>query len=206
MSISVVISTFGDIAKWSKLGQRALESVYRQTVDPEGIYWNHKDTLYEARNAGASEAVGDWLLFLDADDELDESYVEQMAMAVAELSDAEPWLIQPATLGVVDGREDEVAVVIPTRDLMSGNFMVIGTLVRRDQFHRVGGFRDLEYAEDWDLWIRCVIDGARCRSQPRAIYRVHVNGVGRNSGDRDTQVRVFNEVVATYRSNWNGMR
>lgn len=194
--ISVVIGTFGDL-EWSKLArQRAVPSVQRQIGRPLEWIHVHGPSLHEARNDAARSAQGDWLIFLDADDELDERYTAEMG-AFADRCEGD-WLLQPATLGVFEGREDPVPVVIPRMRLLDGNYMVIGTMVRRDQFLRLGGFGDWTYAEDWDLWIRCWLDGAQCAPVPNAIYRVHVNPQGRNSQERAEQIRVYNEIRATY--------
>lgn len=191
--ITVCIGTYGDHGHWSALAARAMASVERQTVRPDNVRWFHGTKLHEARNCAAHGEQAEWLCFLDADDELDERYLEAMYATVSGLD--EPALVQPATLGVYpDGREDAAAVLIPAKPLFDGNYMVIGTLVRRDQFQRLGGFREWPCYEDWDLWIRCWLDGAKLLSCPNAIYRVHVNEVSRNNCDRAQQIAVYNAI------------
>lgn len=201
-NIAVCIGTYGNYKKWSTVvHERARPSAERQTVTPATVRWIHGATLHEARNQAARYAAThhntEWLCFLDADDELDPGYLEAMSRAAADTKD--DWLLQPATLGVhPDGREDPYPVVIPAKPLLDGNFMVIGTLVRADQFQRVGGFANWDYCEDWDLWIRCWRDGAQMKPVPEAVYRVHVNATGRNNCDRATQVRVYNQIRRQY--------
>lgn len=192
--ISVVVSTYGDRAKWAKLAlDRAVPSVLSQT--PEGVYYNHGTTLAEARNAGARQARGDWLCFLDADDELADGYIEAMATTARQVPAHSPRLLQPATLGVVDGREDPHPVVIPARPLIDANYLVIGTLVRRSQFYKVGGFREWPAWEDWDLWLRCWLDGAEPTVVPGAVYRVHASPCGRNNSlDRNAQLKLYQQI------------
>jgi GT2 family glycosyltransferase len=196
--IAVCIGTYGDHQRWSQMVQsRALPSVERQTMAPADIVWVHAPTLREARNNAAEDTDAEWLCFLDADDELDPRYIEVMSHVSTHLDG--DWLLQPATRGVYpDGREDPQSVVIPARPLLEGNYMVIGTLVRASQFQRLGGFANWPYAEDWDLWIRCWRDGAKMRAVPDAIYRVLVNGTGRNSCDRALQIRTYNAIRDQY--------
>ena len=195
--ISVCIGTFGDTSHWSDLAQRALASVERQTVQPEHVVWRHDRSLHEARNGAAWETNSTWLCFLDADDELHPGYIEAMAAVL----DHRDRLLQPSTLGVhPNGREDPQPVLIPTKPLLDGNYLVIGTLVRRSQFCTVGGFRELPMYEDWDLWIRCWLDGATVEQVPEAIYRVHVNTQGRNSSTRAQQLRTYREIRERYRT------
>jgi glycosyltransferase involved in cell wall biosynthesis len=191
-SISVVISTFGDPVYWGAVAQRAIRSALSQTIEADGVYYNHADTPHEARNRGAEQANSKWLVFLDADDELDPFYLEAMTRYALDCSG--PALIQPATLGVVGDREDPHPVLIPRKPLLDGNFMVIGTMVQREQFLRVGGFEDWPIYEDWDLWIRCWLDGAELVAGPNAIYRVHVSEGSRNNQDRKLQVAVYNQI------------
>ena len=208
--IGVYISTYGDQAAWRPLAERAMASVDRQTVSPCHYCWHHGDNLHTVRNAAAMgpdrpqwvierglAPDAEWLCFLDADDELDPQYIEAMAQAIDGLEG--DWLLQPATLGIhPDGHEDPTPVVIPRKNLLDGNFMVISTLIRKSQFERLGGFADWPYAEDWDLWIRAWRDGAQFQAVPDAVLRVHVNPNGRNSGDRATQVRVYNQIRNQY--------
>lgn len=199
-TISVIVATYGD-PNWETIAQRALASVHAQTVAPLETFHIHGDTLATARNRGAELANGDWLLFLDADDELDHSYIEAMTAAAEQHATATPGpvLLQPATLCVVDGREDPYPAVIPERPLSQGNYMVIGTLVDRELFHSVGGFLEWELYEDWCLWIRCWQNGARSVPVPEAIYRAHVSPGSRNMPDRNTQVRVYNQIRKKHR-------
>ena len=195
-SISVIISTFGDDS-WREMAKRAVNSAERQSRVPHEVIVSHQDTLQAARNAGAEVARGDWLCFLDADDALDRNYIAAMSNAVSRCEvEGGYWLIRPATLGVyADGATDAEPVVIAERPLLDGNFMVIGTLVQRELFEAVGGFHDLPYCEDWDLWIRCWKRGARFASEARAVYQVMVRPDSRNnSGDDAFRHHWYNEI------------
>ena len=193
--IEVYIGTYGD-RSWMELAlERAMPSVEEQTMSDTVVHVIHRDTLHEARNDALTSATREWLCFLDADDELDSHYLEAMTERVRGLEgDA---LIQPATLGVhPDGWEEE-PVLIPPKSLIDGNFMVIGTLIRTEQFRRLGGFHPWDYAEDWDLWLRAWIDGAELLTAPDAIYRVHVSQ-GRNSAPRAQQEATYHAIRATH--------
>ena len=197
--ITVCVGTFGNEQIWSALAHdRAMASVDRQTLPPEHVRWCHGPDLHTARNMAASQSDSEWLCFLDADDELGPHYLEAMTEAITRLDDND-WLLQPATLGVYpDGSEDPSPVLIPQKPLLDGNYLIIGTLVRRSQFERVGGFYDLPMYEDWDLWLRCSLGGAEVLQVPAAIYRVHVNTDGRNSPSRSVQISAYHQVRSQY--------
>lgn len=175
--VSIVVGTFGS-SLWHDLGVETLASLSSQTVKPKESFHIHSASLAEARNSGAELSTSKWLIFLDADDRLDDRYVEAMFE-----NDDESTLRQPATLGVYpDGSEDDEAVLIPERPLIQSNFLVIGTMCLRQDFIDVGGFDpDLPVLEDWDLWLRIYkYRNAIIGKRPNAIYRIGVNQNSRN--------------------------
>jgi glycosyltransferase involved in cell wall biosynthesis len=191
--ITVCIGTYGDLDRWGGLAQRAMDSVRHQSLPPSSVRWCHDVALHSARNNAALNADTPWLCFLDADDELDSEYLWAMTQRAEDLDG--PALIQPATIGVhPDGHEDANSVLIPTRPLLEGNYLVIGTLIPTELFNRVGCFFEWPCYEDWDLWLRATAEGAAVTACRDAVYRVHVNAGGRNSPDRDHQIAVYNEI------------
>ena len=191
MSITVVIGTYGDFASWSALAGRALASLERQTRRPADVLHVHADSLAQARNAGAEAARTEWLCFLDADDELDPGYVAAMLAAEGDLR-------YPRVVYVEAGRPEPPPRELGPFDLREQNYLVVGTLVRREQFLRVGGFdARLPMYEDWDLWLRCVRDGARVELCHEAIYRAHVRPRSRNR-QAGLQRRVYETIRSHY--------
>lgn len=179
----MVVATYGDLAVWGPLRMRALESVARQTREPKSISLVHGRTLADARNQGAREATGAWLIFLDADDELDPGYIEAMEKVQLELGTRRA-LLKPSTLGVYpDGSTDDHPVMIEARPLLESNHMVIGTAMRRAEFIAVDGFNEMPILEDWDLFIRLHLAGTVPIEVPDAIYRVGVLPDSRNRLD-----------------------
>ena len=137
--------------------------------DPEG-------TIASARNELGRTARGDWLCFLDADDELAPGYLGAMKRALErEGGDGASLLLMPA-VSYVHGRKRRSAVMSDIRDLTVDNFLVIGTLVQKELFLRVGGFPDYPHGfEDWAVWAKCWKAGARIVQVPDATYIAHVN-------------------------------
>lgn len=188
MNIGVVVGTYGDKDKWGPLAQRAMASVEANTQLPAKAMWCHEDTLQNARNHGARQLDTDWLIFLDADDELDVRYIEAMSDGLGDIR-------KPRTLGVYpDGSTDDSPAMIPTRDLSTANHIVIGAMCRAELFWDVEGFRDWPVLEDWCLWRRMVRAGAVVGEVPDAIYRIHVN-----EGSRNTNQALHDKVYRTIR-------
>lgn len=202
--ISAIVATFGD-PKWQSIAQRALGSLAVQTVRPAHILQPHGTTLAKARNQGALEVTGDYLLFLDADDMVDQFYVEAMHEAI-EAAGPGLHLFQPATWGMrPDGSfEAEAPNLIPRQRLIDRNYLVIGTLVPRETFLTVGGFHEYDHCEDWDLFIRLTIAGARVTSVPRAVYVIAVGGEGRNS-NKAAASRCYRQIRQANMEAWRDM-
>lgn len=190
VSVGVVIGVFGDRDVWLPRAQHAYDTLSNQTVEPfDAIISYHPDSLGQARNDGAEQVDTDWLIFLDADDTLDERYVEEMSVP------GRSTIRQPSTLGVYpDGSEDDAPNLIPKRDLNTSNYLVIGSMCLHCEFDAVGGFDPtLPVLEDWDLWRKMWKNGAKIGARPKAIYRVGVNQDSRNS-QQDLHNRIYRQI------------
>lgn len=198
-SVDVLIPSFGDYEQWAPLIQRASTSVYKTrfpgaNVDLMEGHFN-TPSLAMARNWLAKGSKADWLIFLDADDELDPGYIKAMLAGTGDVR----W---PSTLGVVDGVEDDYPVLLqPRPSLIISNHCIIGSMVRRVLFEAVGGFRDFPVLEDWDFWIRCALAGADFQPCPDAIYRVHVREGSRNT-DLALHGQVYRQIQDEHQAAW----
>lgn len=182
MDVTVCIGTYGDNS-WRNLAQdRAAESAQAPLIHV------HATDLCTARNQAAEEASSEWLCFLDADDELAPGYFDAMEQGSADLRG-------PAVKYIVNGMA-RPPKLWPEMDLTQGNYLVIGTLIRKDMFDRVGGFRDYPLYEDWDLWLRCHLAGASIELIPDAIYVAHARKDSRNRApDRATRLHWHKQIA-----------
>lgn len=176
MKVSVLIATYGE-DEWKKLAlARAVPSAEREF--PHEVIRMHrtKASIAEVRNAAARKASGEWLCFLDADDELAPGYIDAMTLTAERNRRAgEPILLTPIVQKVTRGRPSP-PTFYPEVSLLTGNWLVIGTVLRRDLFFKVGGFGDYPHGfEDWSLWAKCAKVGARVVKVKGAVYRQYIN-------------------------------
>lgn len=179
MDVSVVVGTFGG-QHWIDLAQRAIRSARALDVP---IIHHHADTLHEARNGGLNRVETEWVVHLDADDELDKNFFCEMEYGYADVR-------APAVSYVNSGHVSTPLVPqvfghshrCEGDCLQFGNWLVVGSLVKSDLVRKVGGWRDYPVYEDFDLWQRCWLAGASFEAIPCAIYKAHVRYDSRNRG------------------------
>jgi peptidoglycan/xylan/chitin deacetylase (PgdA/CDA1 family)/cyclopropane fatty-acyl-phospholipid synthase-like methyltransferase len=139
-----------------------------------------------ARNDGLRAASADWVVFLDADDWVDPSYVKSMMAAADTKTDLIYCGYRRITADghtVLDSfttRLESAGFELLARECVLAVHCVV---VRRALICSLDGFDPaLKCCEDWDLWQRAARCGARIRAVPKilAMYRM---GVGTLSGD-----------------------
>lgn len=196
MSISICIATYGE-SSWEHMAQtRALPSVFEQDCEIVIVH-DASGTVSSSRNTVAKEASGDWLCFLDADDELDSGFCEAMRKVIDErqlagwgpgfLIDTGLSILTPS-VSYANGRRRTPPKFWPDCSLDQGNPCAIGTLIERVFFHEIGGFIDYgdppgsNAYEDWSLWARAHIAGATVVKVPDAVYIAHHEKTSRHRG------------------------
>lgn len=185
MDVTIAVSTFGDPA-WQRLArERALPSAYAQGV--ADVIHVHGPTLHDARNAATDQCQTEWLINLDADDELEPGYVAALAAGTADVRAPAVRYVS----GTNRGQDPRMPAVAGHNHggcvaecLPYGNWLVVGAMVRADLIRKIGGWRDFPWSEDWDVWLRCHLAGATFEPVPHAIYRAYVRANSRNRGLR----------------------
>ena len=178
MNISVHVATYGD-DEWKAMAeQRAVPSAV--AAEPFEVVAEHQPdgNVASSRNAAAAHASGEWLCFLDGDDQLEPGFIPAMKAAhertdvIMETHDV---LFTPAVQQLRKGRP-RPPFFFPECSLTTGNWLIIGTLVSKSLFDEVGGFDDHPHGlEDWQLWAKCVKAGASIVKVPKAVYIAHYN-------------------------------
>jgi glycosyltransferase involved in cell wall biosynthesis len=177
-TVTILVATYGDQTWIDLADQRAIPSAEKQMVP---VIHRHGATLHEARNACLHAANTQWVVHLDADDELELGYVETLLSGSAD--------VRAPAVRYVQGQHHQQprmpnvwghAHACSGPCLPYGNWIVVGALARRDLLIQLGGWRDFSWSEDWDLWLRCHLSGASIEAIPQAVYRAHMRPHSRN--------------------------
>ncbi len=181
---TICVGTFGG-NEWVQLAhERAIPSAEAQGVP---VIHRHGSTLAQARNACLGLATTEFVVFLDADDQLEPGYVEAMAAGSADLRAPSIRQVREYQYGrevgpfmpQVGGRRHRHECTAEC--LRDGNWLVIGTAVRRGLLLDVGGFPEgIDWSEDWAAWAKCWVAGGTVEAIPDAVYRAYVRLDSRN--------------------------
>jgi glycosyltransferase involved in cell wall biosynthesis len=141
-----------------------------------------------ARNHGARLAGGEWLAFLDADDDWAPNKLAcQLARADDQTGLVYTDCIYFGDSGRVTERQSDGLRLLEGdifEELLLENFITLSSvLIRKRDFDRLGGFDEsppLIGVEDWDLWLRYAAVG-KVGLCPDALtrYRWHAGGTSR---------------------------
>lgn len=202
ISFTICIASHGK-KYWKDMAERrALPSALAQDV-PVLIRHEQSATRAEVRNALAEEATSDYVVFLDADDELAPGYISSMQEALARTS-ATPLLVPRVSYVRRGVREAPRFLDEPPLD--AGNWIVVGAGVSRDLFWKVGGWRvfmetgKLNEYDDWDLWIRCQLAGSQPLRVKGSVYVAYVTNSSEHLSSTHRQRVAWMEEIQ--RANW----
>lgn len=217
--VSIIVPTYN----YSRYLPDAIESALRQTYSPIEIIvvddgstddtatlveaefsekvryiFQSNQGLSAARNTGIREARGDFLVFLDADDRLASSMVEDSRSALTALG--ESFAIIANLAGLIDEKGAPIAdrrtfpeedVEIRQLDLLVMSRFGANLLARRDAIVAAGGFDvSLKACEDRDLWIRVAAQYRIMRLGKRlSQIRRHGENMSSNGGRQTSAIR-----------------
>lgn len=133
--------------------------------------------IVETRNKAARLALTDFLVFLDPDDWLEDTFVELASKVVSKYPLVEilypdvnlysgnkkidEWHTGPVTLGL----------------LLQANRIPISSVIKREIFEQLHGFSEVFDdlgAEDWELWTRAAAHGVRFARIPNLVFNYSV--------------------------------
>jgi len=206
-SITVVVCVHSPDHEHDVLLQRALESLVSQTYhdfdvvmvldecweDTRGLVDSYADVLdisiferprkqglASAKNFGIQKASGDWIAYLDGDDQWMDCKLEVQRQWMLNHSDLDfcgtnAWdllddIMSPNCFAVTDYiTHDQIANRLPSENVMCHGSMMI----RREALMALNGYNTSPSClgrEDWELWLRALKEGYVFGKVPERLY------------------------------------
>lgn len=151
--------------------------------------------LSAARNAGIRRSSGDFIVPLDADDQLTPDALAAYAGAIVTEPDVDLWYPDIEFFGLTDGYHQ--AAAFDRWRLLWENYLVSSTAIRRAIFD-VGiryNERIRDGYEDWEFYIHaCCERNYLARRLPRAIFRYRQWGYSMVSATNERGAQIFAQI------------
>ena len=152
--------------------------------------------LPNARNTGIRASVGEYVVTLDADDMLAETYLEELAAVL----DRAPNAGYAHCWAELFGDFQAVWATRPPNpyQLLLSNSVVGCVMLRRSAWEDAGGYDEsmVHGNEDWDLWIRLSAAGWGSVQVEKPLFRYRKHGVSMSvetEGDYESAIRALPE-------------
>jgi Glycosyl transferase family 2 len=166
-----------------------LEGALGPLADAVKIVHKRNGGISSAMNAATEAATGDFLVQLDQDD----AFLPGRLEAVAGVIEGHPGVDLVATDAVVEYEGSPVARLAEVNPFqLDGQRLAIlaspfflWPAIRRSRLIAVGGYDEsFPVMQDWECFIRLVLDGAEIAWVPEALYRWRLTPGSRSSSDR----------------------
>lgn len=124
--------------------------------------------MAEALNAGLAKVETPYVMVFGADDIASTTLLPMLESLIWDVDVVYPTMIlTDENLNTIGSFP---AQAFDGNRLLQWNFVTGGFLARTDKLREVGGWRDLESLEDWDLHVRMFRSGARFKPVPEAVF------------------------------------
>ncbi|MCL2024366.1 MAG: glycosyltransferase family 2 protein [Coriobacteriia bacterium] len=159
-----------------------------------------------ARNAGIRATTTEWIAYLDADDMLAPEWLTVMKRTMEQHSGYDIYCSNGWFVDADGGREPifssyEAREITLDDILRSCCILGGGALVNRQVLDGVGGFANIYWSEDYNLWVRLLVQGARAYATAEKLYLYHRAGDGRKSNNAyprsDSVVQTLTHAIDT---------
>lgn len=152
-----------------------------------------------ARNKAISVSVGEYILPLDGDDKIANTYIEKAVKILESNKQIKIVGCEVEKFGAQTGR-----LYLPTfsmKTMLAINCFVVTSLFRKEDFEQVGGFNNNMTLglEDWDLWLSLLENGGDAKRIPETLFFYRFKeGESRNNRKQNIDNEVKKRIVSNH--------
>ncbi len=144
-------------------------------------YKKENGGISDARNFGIAKAKGKYILPLDADDKLENRYIELLIEEIERDEEVKVVYSDLEFIGERSGKWEFPQFSLP--ELARNNIIFCSALFRKSDWERVGGY-DLNMRtgfEDWEFWINLLKSGGKVVKLPYIGFFYRIKNSSRNA-------------------------
>jgi len=168
-------------------------------AEATSIFLNQNFGVSNARNEGFRFSKGRLILFIDGDDVISPDYIQKMVLKIVDGVD-----VTYPDLYFWNPEGDSSLSIYP--EIVTPTYVYdfekvglpITSLMRREVFEKVGGFRDLPVLEDLDFWLRVMCNGYKIEKANTLLWYRQI-GNTRNGFDYVKKKEIFNKILAQFK-------
>lgn len=141
---------------------------YREKDDRIKYYYNENSGAAAARNYGIQQSNGIYILPLDSDDLITETYIEKAVVCFNE--NPEIKIVYGKAVLIGEKKEEWNLPPYSYELFLMYNMLFNSSMYKRSDFDRVGGYTEGNRLEDWDLWIKILKSNGKVFQLPEIVY------------------------------------
>ena len=134
-----------------------------------------------ARNTGIKIATGDYIFPLDADDRIEDSYLEKAVNMLDKHPEIGIVYCEAELFGKQSGKWDLKEYAFP--DILLHNCIFCTAMFRKSDWAKVGGYKKEMNIniEDWEFWLSLIEQGLEVYRIPEVLFYYRIKKVSRTS-------------------------
>lgn len=158
----------------------------------------------KARDVGVKMSSGKLLLFVDADDKLAPDFIEQCGRVIGDSDIAYPNVLKFGNVEInklVDAPKEVTPEYVIGKGESREFGLVVTSMIKREMYDELEGFRELPIFEDWDFWIRAMFNGYTfARANTLLHYRQNFpTDSSRNRNSTELKAKIREQITAPYK-------
>jgi glycosyltransferase involved in cell wall biosynthesis len=159
-----------------------------------------------ARNLAVNMSSGKYILPLDADDKIGNTYVEKAYNLISANKNLKVVYCDAELFGASKGKWRLPAYSL--KDLLIENSIFCSGMYSKLDFDRIGGYSEdmKEGFEDWDFWIKLLKEGGEVFKIPECLFYYRIRENSRNSVlDNEKQLRLRKQIYLHHKDIYDKM-